>query len=456
MSTETANAEATQIIIPSQEHGSYKPLQTAIPKEQSEKLSGLSLVHLEQNQEKEKEEVVPEKKEEVEVEKEEPVKEEPKVEPETKKENVKIESSLGDLDIPTEVKVEVEDDDDKAKKDFAEIAGSQKKQEQAFINLRRELKAQKVAAQEAEVLRNQVEELKNKPAEVKADPELQARYEAVDTELKSAKEQLENFRKDAAVYRVEKTDDYINKVDRPFREEILPAITVLSKATGGILSKQLLDNLALMEPTQAREELRKLRDDSGIERDDYNEFSALVPKHREVIKVNAELKKNADKMIALRAKEEEDKFSEWRKGYQQKLGSELKARDEAVAKKLFSGIEDQELSGMIAEARKGMDKKLEAFDWDQAPVEARAQVLAEIKNTSIALYIKDVQIKTLTEKLSEFEKENVQLKKEQDKLTKASPAAGVTSAGEKKVEIADEEFKGKLDASALFKMAPAE
>lgn len=443
-------------VIPQQEHGTYKPLSSVIPKEQAEKLSGLSLVQLEQsNEEPEKEEEIPvEQTVQEETPAEEVTTQEVTEEPEkeVKKETVKIESPLGDVEIPTErkeVKPE-EDDETKAKEDFKAIAGSQKKQEQAFINLRRELKEQKLAAKEVVALRQQIEELKARPPEIKVDPEFQTRYEALDQEYKKAQEELATFRKDAAIYRVEKTDEYINKVDRPFKEEVNPVIIDLTKATNGAINKNTFDALAQMDPVQYREEMRKLRETMEVA--DYNELAAAVPKYRQIIKDNTALRQNADKMIALQQKEQEEMMEGGKKEYLEKLGGELKTRDEALAKQLFAGVEDPDLKGMIESSRKQMEDRLKSFQWYEAPVEAQAAVLAGVKNYPIVVAIMGKQIETLESKLADAQKENKSLKQEQEKINKASPSAGVTSGGASKTDVEPEEFKGKLDASTLFKM----
>lgn len=437
------------------ERVAYKPLTSSLPPEQSQKLDGAALFTMTENDEKEEKEVkevIPEKKEEpvkevveeVQEEVEEPKKEE-------KSDAIKIDSPLGEVEIPdkkVEKKPEVEEeDDDKA---WEEVAGSQTKQKKAFIGLRQKEKELKQTKNQLAEYQRQVEELQSRKPEVRVDPEFQTRYEALEEKFKSQEQELTNFRKDAAVYRVEKSQDYISKVDKPFKEEVQPVIIDLTKATNGLVNKNVFDHLAQIDPVTYREEMRKLKE--TLEPSDYQELAAAVPKYREVIKNNIELRENADKIIALKQRELEQQQQGWEQEYKKELSGLLVKKDEALAKTLFNHIEDPELKEMIEGARGQMGAKLEGFDWHKAPVEAQAAVMAGVKNYPIVVQIMGKQISALETKLADAEKENTELKKAQKQMVKAIPGAGVSSSGDKNKDSEPEVFEGKLDASKLFQM----
>jgi len=446
MSLETADQTSLERV-------AYKPLTSSIPPEQSQKLDGAALFTMTENderEEKEVKEVIPEKEpvKEIVEEVQEEVEEPQKVE---KSDPIKIDSPLGDIEIPdkkAEKKPEVEEeDDDKA---WEEVAGSQTKQKKAFIGLRQKEKELKQTKNQLAEYQRQVEELQSRKPEVRVDPEFQTRYEALEEKFKAQEQELTNFRKDAAVYRVEKSPDYLNKVQKPFEEEIQPVIIDLTKATNGQLNKNVFDTLARLDPVTYREEMRKLKE--TLEPGDYQELAITIPKYRQVIIQNKELRENADKIIALKQRELEQQQQGWEQEYKKELTGLLAKKDEALAKQLFSHIEDPEVKEMIEGARGQMGAKLEGFDWHKAPVEAQAAVMAGVKNYPIVVQIMGKQISALENKLAEAEKKCGELEKAQKQMVKAIPGAGVSSSGDKNKDSEPEVFEGKLDANKLFQM----
>lgn len=370
------------------------------------------------------------------------------------KKGLKIDSPLGEIEIPAvkdkEKKSEAPateqhtEDDDKA---WDEIAGSQAKQKKAFIDLRQQLKEKKRLAEEAETLRNQLKELQSRPPEVKIDPEIQTKLEAITKRAQELEEENKNWRRDAAVYRVEKSEDYINKVDKPFKEEILPAIIDLSKATNNRINKEVVDRLALLDPVSYREELRKFRED--LDPVDYAELSNIVPKYREVIGLNAHFRKNAEHVSALQAKQREEEAEANRRQYFSELQQHYTQKDKAIANQFFSQLEDKELKQLGEAARDQMEERMKAFEWYAAPVEAQAAIMAGAKNYPIIIQVMSRQIEALEKKITEAETAKAALEKEQKRLAKATPSAGVSGGAPSKPDTEPQVIDGKISVEGL-------
>lgn len=345
--------------------------------------------------------------------------------------------------------IETPDEDAEAKKKFNEVSSSKKKQETAFIELSREQRKFKKEAAKIPDLESKIKELEQKVSEAPTTPppEFQARLDGVEQKLKEAEEDRVRLKKELSVVAVDRSDEYIEAVKRPWEEEVIPTLQSVANGSDGAVSIQQLHAIAqIADPVEQKAALRALRE--HLDAGDYQELAAILPKYKDVVRKNKVIRENADQALALQNRDKELAMEQGRKTYQEELKNRYTARDAELRKQILPEVDAE-----AEEALKSADTRLSAVDWYATTPDQQGAVLAALKNYPIAVAVLQKQIKQKDEKLKEFEAENKELKKVTSKLSKASPPAGSSSAGTNRTSDSEDEeidlTKGGLDASRL-------
>jgi len=411
-----------------------------------EKLGGMAILNLVQNEEPKKEEVVVEDK------KEEPVvednfkEEEPEKVDEIPVVEEKVEKTSVDV-IEEKVNEAIAEAVVEAEK-APELPASRKAAQSAFAAKDREIKTLAKQVKELEPLAAKAKELEEIVAKApKVDPEIEARLAAVEARNKELETQAETYKKELYATNVEKSDEFKQLVTDPFTNSIQPVIRAITKATNGVISKATIDDIVVtQDPSERHEKLRALREQ--LDPADYQELAAMIPEYRKVIENRSKLTANAQQTVALKQREQEQGMQKAREEYQKNLKAELPLHDSRLKTEVFAGIEaDETLEEKLNQA----SKNLENFNWYESTVPQQAAVKAALKNFPIALTFAKVEINKLKEEKVNLENRVKELESATKKLTKASPAAGGSTTGAQRVNTEPEEV-GKLDGAGLVGM----
>lgn len=387
---------------------------------------------------------------------EEPVREEVQetvVEEEPKK-TKKIESPLGEFEIPAGTEVTETQEEPVAEQVEETLPTSQKAAQQAFAAQKRQLKElkQKIAelqpkADETEALRKQVAGMP------KVDPEIATRVKALDEDNQRLKEALNATKTRLAEVSLNDDDEYKSKVLEPFNGEILPVIKTLEKVTNGEVTKALVDHLATLDPVTQREQVRALQD--KLDPQDLADLKAILPKYRQVISENEKLTKNASGRVELRKQEEERTRSEQFQKYSDEFTSSFDQHDSGLAKKFYGENIDPELKGALD----FYDQRIKAINPLNTDPKIMSGIMAVAKHHPVIVTMLERQMEKqkeqYEEKIGKLEKENKELASANKKFTQATPNAGTTTTGAPKAVQKSDEIdltKGGLTSESLIGM----
>lgn len=338
-----------------------------------------------------------------------------------------------------------------------EFPKEHRKQKEAFAKMSHSEREWKRKAKSLEV---ETEELRKKASgqiDLEKIPEyqqLKTLTDAQQEELNRLKQEYQKARQTLEVVRVEESDEYQSSVRQPWEKQILPTLASIAAGSEGQVTLEQLHQIAqVADPFQQRQALREIKD--KIDPSDYHEYAGMLPKYRDVVTKNKELRENAEKINALRQKQGQDQFEQQRGDYLKKFGEAKKATREKIRKAYFSADEsDPDVQAAI----KGNESKVEsAFqDWYQVPLETQANTIAALEALPIANAILERKLVTVTAQLKKLEAENKELKSTTSKLAKASPDAGgggqqrQVESGEEVIDLS--KHKGSLNAADLAKL----
>lgn len=354
---------------------------------------------------------------------------EPVVEEKPTKKTTTIESPLGDFEVPTSEEPEPEPvREPEVQEQPEDLPEKRKAAQEAFAAQKRQIKEQKQIIAELSPLKAEVENLRKQIAEIpKADPEIASRARALDEELERTKLQLKETRTRLAEISLNEDDEYRGKVTTPLQEEILPVIGVIVQSTNGEITKEYIDQLAVLDPVTQRQKVNELKD--KLDPQDFADLKSMLPKYRDVIKTHNDMKKNAEGRQQLRRQEQEKGQQRQFQEYSEAYTSSFDQHDQALQKKFYGESLDPEFKGALDH----FDKAIKNVNPLNADPKVMAGIMALAKNQPIIVAVLERQIEKqkaeYEAKITALTKENKELTAANKKFSSATPNAGTTTAG---------------------------